>query len=84
MNSRKNYARREVYSFKSSATVFVEAMSFSDAKLQGLEMAHDDPVVIAPVITNYTVDRKLVDTNSSANILYLSTYDKLVLPRSIL
>ncbi|GAA0155972.1 hypothetical protein LIER_13577 [Lithospermum erythrorhizon] len=82
-NSRKNYARREVYA-SSSAPILVEAISFSDVELQGLELPHDDPVVIAPVIANYTVKRMLVDTGSSADILYLSTYDKLGLPRNML
>ncbi|GAA0159711.1 hypothetical protein LIER_16425 [Lithospermum erythrorhizon] len=80
-NSRKNYARREVYS-SSSTPKSVQAISFSDAELQGLELPHDDLVVIAPIIANYTVERMLVDTGSSADILYLSTYDKLGLSRN--
>ncbi|GAA0173156.1 hypothetical protein LIER_26829 [Lithospermum erythrorhizon] len=74
-NSRKNYARRDVYSFKSSAHVCVESISFSNAELQDIEMPYDHPFVIARVIVNYTMDRMLVDTSSSANTLYLSTYD---------
>ncbi|GAA0160093.1 hypothetical protein LIER_16726 [Lithospermum erythrorhizon] len=82
MNSRKTYAIREVYS--SSSPISTQSISFSDAQLQGLELPHDDPVVIAPVIANYTVERMLVDIGSSADILYLSTYDKLGLPPNML
>ncbi|GAA0151258.1 hypothetical protein LIER_10014 [Lithospermum erythrorhizon] len=71
-NSRKNYAWREVYSFTSSAYVCVEPISFFDAELGGIEVPHDDSIIIAPVITNYTVDRMLVDMGSSVDILYLS------------
>ncbi|GAA0150727.1 hypothetical protein LIER_37168 [Lithospermum erythrorhizon] len=82
-NYRKNYARREEYSSLSDP-ISMEAISFSNAELQGLELAHDDRVVIAPVIANYTAERMLVDTGSSADILYLSTYDKLGLPCNML
>ncbi|GAA0157438.1 hypothetical protein LIER_14706 [Lithospermum erythrorhizon] len=78
-NSRKNYARREIYS-SSSAPISAEVISFLDVELQGLELPHDDLVVIAPVIANYTIEKMLVDTRRSADILYLSTYDKLGLP----
>ncbi|GAA0152927.1 hypothetical protein LIER_11286 [Lithospermum erythrorhizon] len=82
-NSKKNYARREVYSSPSSQ-ISVEGISFSDAELQGLEFPYDDPVVISLFIANYTVERMLVDTRSSTHILYLSMYDKLGLPRNML
>ncbi|GAA0151484.1 hypothetical protein LIER_10193 [Lithospermum erythrorhizon] len=62
-NSRNNYARREVYS-SASVLVCVEEISFSDAELQGIELPHDDPMTIAPVLANYSVDRMLVDTGS--------------------
>ncbi|GAA0155166.1 hypothetical protein LIER_12951 [Lithospermum erythrorhizon] len=59
-----------------------EPLSFSNIELKGIELPHDDPVVIAPLIANFIVERILVDTGSSTDILYLSTYDKLHLPRS--
>ncbi|GAA0181604.1 hypothetical protein LIER_30258 [Lithospermum erythrorhizon] len=82
-NSRKNYATREVYS-SSSSPICVETISFLDAELQGLELPLDDPVVITLVIVNYIVERMLVDTGSSIDILYLSTYDKLGFPYNVL
>ncbi|GAA0163581.1 hypothetical protein LIER_19410 [Lithospermum erythrorhizon] len=82
-NSRKNYVRREAYS-SFVVPKCIKTILSSDLELQGVELPHDDPVVIAPVIANYTVDRILVDTGISANILYLSTYDKLGLSRNML
>ncbi|GAA0184390.1 hypothetical protein LIER_31678 [Lithospermum erythrorhizon] len=64
-NSRKNYARREVYS-SSSAPICIETISFSYAELQVLELPHDDLVVIGPVIANYTVEMMLANTGSSS------------------
>ncbi|GAA0159121.1 hypothetical protein LIER_15976 [Lithospermum erythrorhizon] len=60
-NAKKNYVWREVYS-SPSIPVCIEAISFSNAELLGIEVPHDDPIVIAPVIANYTVERMLVDT----------------------
>ncbi|GAA0169005.1 hypothetical protein LIER_23577 [Lithospermum erythrorhizon] len=82
-NSRKIYARRDVYS-STSMPLSAQVISFSDAELRGLELPHDDPVIIALVIANYAVERILVDTGSSADILYLSTYDKLGLALDML
>ncbi|GAA0164658.1 hypothetical protein LIER_20245 [Lithospermum erythrorhizon] len=53
-----------------------------EAELKGIELPHDDPVVIAPLISNFTMERMLVDIGSSADILYLKTFGKLQLPRS--
>ncbi|GAA0167184.1 hypothetical protein LIER_22173 [Lithospermum erythrorhizon] len=44
-------------------------------ELVGLELPHDDPLV-----ANFMVSRMLVDTGSSADILYLQAYDRLGLP----
>ena len=41
-----------------------------------MELPHDDPLVIEPMIGNFVVERMLVDTGSSADVLYASTYDK--------
>ncbi|GAA0158558.1 hypothetical protein LIER_38681 [Lithospermum erythrorhizon] len=82
-NARKKYARREVYGVV-NMQVGTEAITLTDADCQRLEMPHDDPLVIAPKIAHYTVERMLVDTRSSADIIYLSAFDKLNLPRSII
>ncbi|GAA0165507.1 hypothetical protein LIER_20896 [Lithospermum erythrorhizon] len=82
-NARKNYSRREVYS-TGGVAARNEPIMFSDSELQGIELPHYDPVVISPLIANFTVERMLVDMGSSADILYLITYDKLQLPRSLI
>ncbi|GAA0183810.1 hypothetical protein LIER_31159 [Lithospermum erythrorhizon] len=82
-NARKKYARREVYGVV-KMQVSTEAITFTNADCQGLEMPHDDPLVIAPKIAHYTVEWMLVDTGSSTDIIYLSAFDKLNLPRSII
>ncbi|GAA0143821.1 hypothetical protein LIER_04415 [Lithospermum erythrorhizon] len=57
-----------------------EGIKFSEKELEGIEIPHDDPLIISPVIANFLVARMLVDTGSSANILYLGAYDWLGLP----
>ncbi|GAA0152932.1 hypothetical protein LIER_11290 [Lithospermum erythrorhizon] len=74
--SRKIRASREVYSI-AETTVMKE-------ELVGIELPYDDPVVIAPVIGNFTVERTLVDTGSSVDVLNLSTFYKLRLLRSLI
>ncbi|GAA0147330.1 hypothetical protein LIER_07057 [Lithospermum erythrorhizon] len=49
-NSRKNYSMRAVYSTGGAITQN-EPISFSDSELKGTELPHDDPVVIAPLIS---------------------------------
>ncbi|GAA0185703.1 hypothetical protein LIER_32991 [Lithospermum erythrorhizon] len=43
-----------------------------------------DTISGAPIIVSFTVERMLVDTGSSVDILYVSTFDKLQLPRSLI
>ncbi|GAA0157565.1 hypothetical protein LIER_14806 [Lithospermum erythrorhizon] len=52
------------------------------SELKGIKLPHDDPVVVALLIANFIVEMMPVHTGSSTDILYLSTYDKLHLPRS--
>ncbi|GAA0183935.1 hypothetical protein LIER_42486 [Lithospermum erythrorhizon] len=82
-NVRKKYARREVYRVV-NMQVGTEAITFTDADCQGLEMPHDGPFVIAPKIAHYTAEKMLVDTGSSTDIIYFSAFYKLNLPRSII
>ncbi|GAA0141012.1 hypothetical protein LIER_02254 [Lithospermum erythrorhizon] len=82
-NTRKKYAQREVY-IVANTHCNPQAITFTDEDCQGLEMPHDDPLVIAPKIGHFTVERMLVDMGSSTDILYLSTFDKLYVPRSMI
>ncbi|GAA0166382.1 hypothetical protein LIER_21546 [Lithospermum erythrorhizon] len=83
-NSKKNYARRQIYSISQNLALYNEPISFSDEEPIGIELPHDDPIVIAPTIEWFTVERMLVDTGSSVDILYIGTFDKLHLPKSII
>ncbi|GAA0173861.1 hypothetical protein LIER_27380 [Lithospermum erythrorhizon] len=84
INSRKMYARREVYSIDEATWVKNEFISFSDKEFMGIELPHDDLVVITHVIVNFTVERMLVDTSNSVDVLYLNTFDKLSLLQSLI
>ncbi|GAA0164637.1 hypothetical protein LIER_20229 [Lithospermum erythrorhizon] len=77
-NARRKYDRRVVYALGSSVAAHgKDEISFLDKELAGLELPHDDPLVDNPIISNFVVPRMLVDTGSSADILYLRAYGKL-------
>ncbi|GAA0151080.1 hypothetical protein LIER_09874 [Lithospermum erythrorhizon] len=81
-NARRKFARRAVYALGSSATTHDQGeIRFSDRELVGLELPHNDPLVVSPTISNFVVARMLVDTGSLTDILYLRAYDKLGLTR---
>ncbi|XP_058217361.1 uncharacterized protein LOC131328431 [Rhododendron vialii] len=54
---------------------------FSDEDIKGVQIPHDDPLVITIVVANYLTRRVLIDTGSSADILYLHAYDQLKVGR---
>ena len=56
-------------------------LTFSQSDLQGVHHPNDDALVVTASITNYRVKRVLVDTSSSSDILFASTFDQLSIPR---
>lgn len=46
-----------------------------------IEYPHDDALVIEAMIGNYNIQRILIDTGSSADILYATAYDQMKLGR---
>ena len=56
-------------------------ITFSDSDLEGCHHPHDDPLVIRAVVANKTVHRVLVDNESSADIIFTSTFDKMDIGR---
>ncbi|GAA0161612.1 hypothetical protein LIER_17887 [Lithospermum erythrorhizon] len=78
------YAHKEVYSIGETTGMKDELISFSNKELVGIKLPRDDPMVIALIIVNFTVEIMLVNTDSTADILYLNTFDKLRLPRSLI
>ncbi|GAA0183365.1 hypothetical protein LIER_30788 [Lithospermum erythrorhizon] len=82
-NSRNKYTRIEVCAVVGTQCS-TQAITFTYEDCQGLQMPHDDPIGIAPKIAHFIDERMLVHTGSSKDILYLSTFDKLCLPRSMI
>ncbi|XP_010667289.1 uncharacterized protein LOC104884349 [Beta vulgaris subsp. vulgaris] len=60
------------------------AMSFTVKDAEHVVYPHDDPLVVTLKVSNCLVHRILVDGGSSANILYLSTFEKLMIGREYL
>ncbi|XP_058223097.1 uncharacterized protein LOC131332815 [Rhododendron vialii] len=50
---------------------------FSEEDIKGTQVPHDDPLVITIVMATYITRRVLIDSGSSADILYLHAYDQL-------
>ena len=52
-------------------------MYFSKEDARGVKQPHDDPLVIMVMIQGFNTRRILVDNGSSADIIYLSTFQQL-------
>ncbi|RDY13849.1 hypothetical protein CR513_01171, partial [Mucuna pruriens] len=58
-------------------TIPTSIITFSERDIRHEPPKHDEPIVILVVVTEYKVERVLIDQGSLANILYWSTYKKL-------
>ena len=56
-------------------------ITFSDFDMEGCQHPHDDPLIIRVVVANKTVHKVLVDNESSADIIFTSTFDKMGIGR---
>ena len=56
-------------------------ITFSDFDMEGYQHPHDDPLVIKTIVANKTVHRVLVDKGSSADNIFTSAFDKMVIGR---
>ncbi|GAV70350.1 LOW QUALITY PROTEIN: hypothetical protein CFOL_v3_13848, partial [Cephalotus follicularis] len=52
-----------------------EVISFSEADYEGVRLPHDDPVVVTLLMKLFTMKRILIDSGSSADILYKHAFD---------
>ncbi|GAV82199.1 hypothetical protein CFOL_v3_25651 [Cephalotus follicularis] len=57
-----------------------EVISFSKANLEGVHLPPDDPVVVTLQVELFTMKRILLDSGSSAAILYKPEFDQLRIP----
>ena len=70
-------AKEEVYNLSSPAATTHSPINFTNDDLRGLHLPHDDALVISTVITNFNVQRILVNNGSSADILFILAFDKI-------
>ncbi|GFY80993.1 hypothetical protein Acr_01g0008020 [Actinidia rufa] len=82
-SSRKKHARsafrsveEEVYNLSSPCVGDQPPITFGSDDLRGLHLPHDDALVISTVIANFNVQRILIDSGSSADILFISAFRK--------
>ena len=78
-------------SIKSGETLEIQAVSklprldttitFSDSDLEGCQHPYDDPLVIRAIVANKTIHKVLVDNGSSADIIFVSAFDKMGIGR---
>ncbi|XP_021773990.1 uncharacterized protein LOC110737953 [Chenopodium quinoa] len=55
--------------------------TFDEYEQKGIIYPHDDPLVVTMRISNWVVDRILIDGGNSANIIYISAFNELKLDR---
>jgi hypothetical protein len=87
ISARKAYARQlddfEVYSVQKplkSQKFKPLIIRFSDDDYAGVSLPHTDALVVTLKIANYQTRRILVDTGSSADILFKSAFDYMGVP----
>ena len=56
-------------------------ITFTNEDLRSLPLPHVDALVISATIANFNVQRILVDNRSSADILFISAFDKIKIGR---
>ncbi|GAV79090.1 LOW QUALITY PROTEIN: hypothetical protein CFOL_v3_22555, partial [Cephalotus follicularis] len=57
-----------------------EVITFSEVDYEGVRLPHDDPVVVTLLVELFTMKRILIDSGSSADILYKHAFDQLRIP----
>ncbi|XP_042460206.1 uncharacterized protein LOC122043670 [Zingiber officinale] len=58
------------------------AISFGPHDLEGLELPHDDALIIIAIITNSHVARVFIDTGSSLNVLFRTAFEEMQIDAS--
>jgi hypothetical protein len=68
-----------VYAFKEHPPI-----SFTFEDFTGTLPHLDDPLVISVVTAGFQIKRAMVDTGSSANVLFWEVFEKLGLPKEVM
>ncbi|GAV58953.1 hypothetical protein CFOL_v3_02486 [Cephalotus follicularis] len=82
-NARKAYGRQSLavqqvpHSKRLRTGGDEEVITFSEADYEGVRLPHDDPVVVTLLVELFTIKRILIDSGSSADILYKHAFDQL-------
>ncbi|GAV68946.1 hypothetical protein CFOL_v3_29402, partial [Cephalotus follicularis] len=85
-NARKAYGRQSLavqqvhHSKRLRTGGDEEVISFSEEDYEGVRLPHDDPVVVTLMVELFTTKRILIDSGSSADILYKHAFDQLRIP----
>ncbi|XP_042387947.1 uncharacterized protein LOC121980041 [Zingiber officinale] len=77
--ARKSHVQRlEVHAVECSQEQAAgPVLSFGSADLEGLELPHDDALIIKAIIANSRVVQVFVDTGSSVNILFRTAFEEM-------
>ena len=82
--SQKRHAREasgqdedEVYNLSTLMDGTHQPITFTNEDLKGMHLPHDDTLVVSSIIANLNIQRILVDNRISADILFISTFDKM-------
>ena len=57
------------------------SITFSDSDLEGCQHPHYDPLVVRVVVANKTLHQVLIDNGNSADIIFVSAFDKIGIRR---
>ncbi|GFS37316.1 hypothetical protein Acr_00g0051350 [Actinidia rufa] len=70
-------AEEEIYNLSSLSVGDQTPITVSNDDLRGLHLPHDDALVVSAVIANFNVQRILIDNGSSADILFISAFERM-------
>ncbi|GFS46237.1 hypothetical protein Acr_00g0100960 [Actinidia rufa] len=71
----------EVYNLPTPMARAHQPITFTNDDLRGFHLPYDDALVISATIANFNIQRILVDNRSSADILFVSAFDKIKIGR---